>query len=769
MSDDDKYSSGYAVRELLRALHASSTHTDAALRQKAEQRARGWMDVLTDIASGVMKLGSRQPRDGVPVWVTPQILRGGFATKLPAAGGSLLPHERARAAELGLTVIEPWTKDTTRDALNADALSPEGIARLTQQLREGAYRVGVPEEAALLVVAWLIEKGEHESVAKLLELISPKFPALRFYPQPAAPQLERETAPLDAPVLLQTTESVAASLSKKGFNNAIEAQHESITIWAPMTDAFVALMLEALPGPVHSFESLSLAPDFAARRTALLHAYEAARTEHVRCLRPHRPGEVLGTLVEALRLADDPNTLDEATKHRALRRLREFVTAYGTPGSDAHRACRAAQAKAHGIPHQRFFAPLVARLRAVSEGLGIEDLARMQAAITDDEASASKLPSGAALPSSLKTRVEVAVEAPLTTHLAEGRISSSEVFAKTLPQLTGPAMAKRFDDAHARRLYSATYRAFKQRRSLLLLGLQHQVRFQELPWVSAMESLSDRRASEPAHALLASFTTLAFETFPQAITPNKLVSELSTLAKVAFDAPLPLVEELASDIFMGTFTEKFLKAAQTAARVLGEDSVYARYYGIPYARIQAMRASEVTYGKPTSAAFDALCEELADAPPGNARARNGMVIEQASILTTHNLAVLTDALNLELPFAFLAMRVFNDVLDMLELKVLPENTPHRTRMKSTKNLAFAWRQMLFFLSRANGDEVTQFSTDAHALLMERSALAQKRFMPVMRGLDVVLEGGTLTRWDANAPRLLGWSTTRSALLGPLPT
>ena len=50
---------------------------------------------------------------------------------------------------------------------------------MTQQLREGAYRVGVPEEAALLVVAWLIEKGEHESVAKLLELIAAQF-AERF-------------------------------------------------------------------------------------------------------------------------------------------------------------------------------------------------------------------------------------------------------------------------------------------------------------------------------------------------------------------------------------------------------------------------------------------------------------------------------------------------------------------------------------------------------------------------------------------------------------
>ena len=298
------------------------------------------------------------------------------------------------------------------------------------------------------------------------------------------------------------------------------------------------------------------------------------------------------------------------------------------------------------------------------------------------------------------------------------------------------------------------------------MWLQHQVRFEELPWVTAMESLSDKSAKQPTRSLLSAFTSLAIETYPSTITPNKLVSELSTLAKAAFDAPLPLVEEIASDIFMGTFTEKYLAAARVAAELLVEDSLYARYYGLPYARVRSMASNEMRFGKSTSAAFDALCAELSDAPEGNPRARNGMIIEQASILTTHNLAVLTNALSLDLPWAFLAARVFNDVLDMLERKVLPEGTPHRTRMKSAKNLAFAWRQMLFFLSQASSAEVHQFQGDSHALLLERSALAQERFMPVMRGLDIVVEGGRLARWDPDAPRLLGWSTTRPFLLGP---
>lgn len=754
-------SSGYAVRELLRSLQASETHTDETLRAKAQERARAWMDVLTSIASGAMKVGERRPHADTPVWVTPQVLRGGFAKAgYFAAGGSLLPHELARAEELGL----PLDKKS-RDALHADSLSQEGILRLASQLAEGAYRIGVPEEAALLVVTWLIEKGEHESVAKLLELISSRFDTLRFYPQPAPPRVERETSALDAPVLFRTAEEVAASLDQKSPNEDIEAQHESITIWAPMTDGFAAVMLE-----VFDLESgtqcQTLPSDFAEIRALLLKSYDEARASHTRCKRPHRPGEVLSVLVAGLREQEDPRAASEGTQRRVRTRLAEFVQRYGKPGSESHRAFRETQAKAHGIPYARFVNALRERLLSVPRGSGIEDIAHMEAPLTNDEANAAKLPAGTPLPRALTARLQAAVEAPLTTHLAEGRIGSSEVLATTLPQLTGPALAKRFDDAKAQRLYADTYRAFKRRRSLLLLWLQHQVRFEELPWVSAMESLSDRPAKEATRSLLSAFAALAIDTFPATITPNKLVSELSTLAKVAFDAPLPLVEEIASDIFMGTFTEKYLSAAQVAADALGEDSLYARYYGLPYARVRSMRASESQFGKQTSAAFDALCVELADAAEGNPRARNGMIIEQASILTTHNLAVLTSTLSLDLPRAFLASRVFNDVLDMLEQKVLPEKTPHRTRMKSAKNLAFAWRQMLFFLSQASSAEVLQFQRDSHALLLERSTLAQERFMPVMRGLDIVVEGGHLARWDPTAPRLLGWSTTRPFLLGP---
>jgi hypothetical protein len=42
----------------------------------------------------------------------------------------------------------------------------------------------------------------------------------------------------------------------------------------------------------------------------------------------------------------------------------------------------------------------------------------------------------------------------------------------------------------------------------------------------------------------------------------------------------PLVEEVAADIFMGTFTEKWARAAAVASNSL-DGTLYARYYDLP--------------------------------------------------------------------------------------------------------------------------------------------------------------------------------------------
>ncbi|MFY1671276.1 hypothetical protein ACN27G_15085 [Plantactinospora sp. WMMB334] len=83
------------------------THEDAGTRSHAEERVRRW---------------SRAPVAGLPVWVIPQVVRGGFATGSPAADGPLHPYEMEPAARVGVPA--------ERGALFAYFLTEAGQAEL---------------------------------------------------------------------------------------------------------------------------------------------------------------------------------------------------------------------------------------------------------------------------------------------------------------------------------------------------------------------------------------------------------------------------------------------------------------------------------------------------------------------------------------------------------------------------------------------------------------------------------------------------------------
>ena len=66
-----------------------------------------------------------------------------------------------------------------------------------------------------------------------------------------------------------------------------------------------------------------------------------------------------------------------------------------------------------------------------------------------------------------------------------------------------------------------------------------------------------------ARQTLEQVTLLALTAFPYTQLPNPLVREMQALAQRA-GLKLPLVEELAAAIFMGTFTAKWARAASRA-------------------------------------------------------------------------------------------------------------------------------------------------------------------------------------------------------------
>jgi hypothetical protein len=294
----------------------------------------------------------------------------------------------------------------------------------------------------------------------------------------------------------------------------------------------------------------------------------------------------------------------------------------------------------------------------------------------------------------------------------------------------------------------------------LLVNYQHQVRFQELPWVAAIEAARrvDAGAKARARQTVARASSTVIRAFPHTIVPNKLVTELYALGAAAA-LTLPLVEELASDIFMGSFTEKFVAAAKVAGRLLA-DTLYERYYGIEPGALARLPAP---IGK-TSPEFAALCAQRAasvGSGAGHGVARNGKIIEQSQILTTHNLAVLFDALALQASLAPalrpLAASCFQWIVRQLRI---PARRGHEIliRLKST---AYAWRQMVFYLSF--GDDVWGFLRWARGRLAGTDDAFQQRFEPAIRGLELAAGGvpSSSAAFAAGGGRVFtGWSTER---------
>ena len=170
--DDGKVTAnpGYAVGQLARALTTASTHGDPSVRDRARERVDAWTRVFSGMLLGSLSVGSRTPVEGVPPWATLHVVAGGFASGNLLAGGGLRPHELAIADRLRLP-----RDGTERAAINAYYVSEPGLDELRSMLDSGACRIDVPEEGALLTVAWLLDRGHDDDARDVLDVIGPWF------------------------------------------------------------------------------------------------------------------------------------------------------------------------------------------------------------------------------------------------------------------------------------------------------------------------------------------------------------------------------------------------------------------------------------------------------------------------------------------------------------------------------------------------------------------------------------------------------------------
>lgn len=740
MADRGKHvGEGYAFGQLLRALrHAGA---DSA-------RAARWHAVLDGMADGTLTVGSRTPVADTPAWVTLEVAHGGFATGRYLAEAPLRHDEQEVVA--ALPADAPGTTD--RERLNLYYLSDAGQAVLLDALTYETYRVRLPEHAALLTVTWLLANDHHAAALDLVAQLRPLMHRLRF-----TPYLDQSPSPAGSVVKVASVGEAKAALRAVTTPKAIETMRTRLAE-QPLYDRIVALWCDTVDGDLPALDGGQVTggwpcrvwPDDWAERRALLVAESEGIERH--------PRSNFTRLRAALVACEtDSSALTARDVGWVRRALANTIAKHGAPGSERRTALRERELSVVAQPTRAEMAGVVAgRLDAFPDDGGVPSL--------DDIAIEVD---GRIVPDSITAKVARALEAPVEELIELGVITSGEVLAHVLPQITASLLAASIADPALSALYSQTYAAFRRRRGLLLLNLESQVRFEELPWVAAVEPLRARGgdAADAARQALAQTTMLALSAFPHTILPNRLVRELGALAKQA-GLDLPLVEEIAADIFMGTFTKKFRDAAAITNRVMA-GTLYGRYYDLVETWADRIRTE---WGQALD--FVELCglraREARTARESSWVAANGIVLEQAQILTTHNLAVLVDRLGLRGQLSAVAGRLATRALGWAVRRMaLP--FPHRhAALVAVKNAAYAWRQGIFFLSFC--DEHTQFAT----VEWLRPQVAGTRLLPVLDGLAAIVDGerfdesGTVfylgddpvregTRW-------LGWTTGRHRVL-----
>ncbi|MFF0268630.1 hypothetical protein [Kribbella sp. NPDC004536] len=511
-------------------------------------------------------------------------------------------------------------------------LSGEQYAEVGRALRTGCYRIDGPDEAAALLAAWLLERGRDVAALE----VRPSMPTLTAFPPGVV-------------VRRHTVDEVRTQLRQATVRPRVAAMRETLEVWNPLYDQLVALWCDTVDGELPQLTASGVVggwpcrvwpDDWAERRRRWLDDHKTAAELH----NARRPKSNFARLQAALeQCPDDSSALDGRDVGWIRRALANTISAHGAPSSERRTALRTTQREVVAHPPYATLAHVLsARLDAFPRAGGLPSLEAIADPVDCTEAPAA---AGATMPEHLLAKASRALEAPIGELVSRGVIPSGEVLADVLPQVRDQLLAANIADASLALLYAKTTAA--GRRDLL-------------PWFTPYRG---HRADpvQAASQTLRETTIAALAAFPEAILPPKLVRELGTLAGQA-GLDLPLVDE-------HTCASARRAAAVVASRVLA-GTLYARYYDLP---VWPERRSRLRRRRPADD-FTQTCTR---------RAANGStVLEQSQILTTHNLAVLVDALDLTSWLQELAPR--------LAAKAFT-SAIHRPTTT-------AWRQAIFYLS-----------------------------------------------------------------------
>lgn len=401
---------------------------------------------------GTALYGSRAPLVDVPEWVTLEVGTGGFATGQYLAGGALTDYERWL-----VTSIPGIRPGFERLDLNTWHLTDEEIEALQKQLENNDYRVDVPEEAALLSVAWLLGKQRTEEARKLIMSIAPFFEHLRFFP------MVSDGMPLAAAeVHILNVGDIKKLLSKLPAQQRLAVQKRVVATRLTLYDAAISLFLLTYQDdwPCRQYPE-----GWLEQANTLNSQFDATDSNDILNIEPFR--DRVGELYALLRLCSrDPASLTGRQVGRIRRIVNDFVCKHGHPESEDHFQYREMQRRQVAAPEHHLIAKVVSeRLTSYSISEGISDFSPLLEPITSEEATSFSLISGAAIPPAVRRRLERCRKGNITELIDKGLITSGDTVAQVLPAMTAEICSAGFRDTTLRMLSVATYRAFRRRRS----------------------------------------------------------------------------------------------------------------------------------------------------------------------------------------------------------------------------------------------------------------------------------------------------------------
>ncbi|WP_291380168.1 hypothetical protein [Demequina sp.] len=672
----------YATDQLARAVDAFERATTPAEIANAEKRVERWTSVLRNGFLGTVHIGSRRAVAAYPVWVTLEVVRGGFATGRAVAAAPLEPWE--------ITLARTARVDATRTALNLWHVSESGKRHSLECLQTGHFEIDVPEAGAMMAIAFLESQGDVTEADQVKAAISPFFDRLRFYAEPTS-----DTRPVDGTIVRATVAQASQHLAEMRERPGVAAQTATILGWKPFGDHLAAWLREA-----GVMQSPMATPSSAVQAEAKEWVRKYAELEALvpASKRVRDPGGSVARLMDMVRCLADGG-VDNGAQCRGRYAIAEIEASRGLPGTTPWKAVRERDLFAVRQATRREQAhALKPTLAALPQRRGLSpEIVSVVVATPPREWA---WPDGASQPEPLRARAAIArtlaasVEGTAEELVNAGLLRSGEQLADVASDVAAVALSESARPG-VELLYGKTYRAFRQRRSLLLVNLQSQVRFSELPWVPPLTVPEGRPEASATDALCG----LYVRAFPGTLMPNPLASALNDISG-SLGGPRPFLEELAADIFQGDFSPRFARAAAEAADVL-EHGLYSTYFDISpedWKRLRRAVDSLSTSRDKAESREQAALAELAQRRAQSRRvdqwvAKNGAVIEEAQILCAHNLIVATRSFSEE-DFVAAAAGASRVIANLLA-KARKQRRPYAT----LKNASYAWRHFVFYVDR----------------------------------------------------------------------